>query len=143
MRRSPTALAVALLLAAGAALPSAATAADKEDPFAGLLFPPELIMKHQAAIGLSAEQRQELITEVTQAQADFLPAQMELASGAEELKRLVAAPRIDEEAALAVAVRLMELESQVKQRHLVLAIRIKNMLDASQQAQLTELRDRR
>ena len=129
-----------LLLLAGAALPSASHA-QEADPFEGHLFAPELIMKHQAAIGLSAEQRRGLIAEVTRAQADFLPAQMDLAEHAEELKRLVAAPRVDEAAALAVAGRLMELESQIKRRHLELAIRIKNLLDEDQQGRLAQLRE--
>ena len=142
MSRILSTLVVGLLLAAGTVDP-AALHAQEPDPFAGLLFAPELIMQNQAAIGLSKAQRRDLITEVTQAQAEFLPAQMDLAEDAEELKRLLAAPHIDESAAVALASRLMELESRIKQRHLVLAIRIKNLLSESQQTRLAELRDER
>ncbi len=140
MNRVLSNLAVAALLVAGPVIPAAA-AGDESDPFEGALFTPEEVMRHQSAVALSKEQRDRLIAEVTQAQADFLPAQMELAERAEELKRQVAAPRVDERAALAVATRLLELESQIKRRHLELAIRIKNLLDESQQARLADLRD--
>lgn len=140
MSRTFVALVVGLLLAAGTALPTTSHA-EEPDPFASLLFAPELIMKHQAAIGLSKAQRRDLITEVTQAQAEFLPAQMDLAEDAEELTTLLAAPQVDEAAAVALAGRLMALESQIKQRHLILAIRIKNLLDENQQARLAELRE--
>ncbi len=65
---------------------------------------------------------------------------MEMAGHAEELMRLLDGPRVDEAAALAVASRVMELESQIKRRHLELAIRLKNLLDESQQTRLAELR---
>ena len=139
MKRTLPALAACLLLAAAAA--HAASPAEPDDPVARLLFAPEQIMRHQAAIGLSADQRRALIAEITGAQADFLPAQMEVAEHAEELQRLLAAPRVDEAAAMAVAGRLMDLESRIKRRHLELAIRIKNLLDENQQARLTALRD--
>ncbi len=139
MRRTLNRLLAALLFVAGAAIP-AASFAEEADPFASHLFPPELIIRHQAAIELSAEQRSALIAEVTRAQADFLPAQMELAGHAEELKRLLDAPRVDEAAALAAAGRVMELETRIKRRHLALAIRLKNLLNEGQQTRLVALR---
>lgn len=131
-------LAIALLAAAG--ITSTATAEDEPDPFEGALFKPEEVIQHQAAIGLSKEQRRELIAEITGAQAEFLPAQVEMAEHAEDLKRLMFEPRIDERAAMDLATRLLDLESQIKRRHLELAIRIKNLLDEGQQARLIELR---
>lgn len=141
MNRALRTLALALLFAAVAASPPA-SANEEPDPFEGALFTPEEVMKNQAAIGLSKEQRRDLIAQITQAQADFLPAQMEMAEHAEELKRHVAAARVDERAALAVATRLLELESQIKRRHLELAIRIKNLLNEGQQMRLVDLRSR-
>ncbi len=132
-------LAIALLAAAG--ISPTAAAEDEPDPFEGALFKPEEVIQHQAAIGLSREQRRELIAEITGAQAEFLPAQVELAEHAEDLKRLMAESRVDEQAAMEVATRLLELEAQIKRRHLELAIRIKNLLDERQQARLTELRN--
>jgi hypothetical protein len=131
---------LALILAVGSAAPRPAHA-EEAGPFAHLLFAPELIIKNQTTIGLSADQRRALIAEVTSAQADFLPAQMELAEKAEELGRRLDAPRVDEKAALGAATRLLELESQIKRRHLELAIRIKNLLDEGQQERLAQLRE--
>ena len=131
-------LAIALLAAAGIA--PTAIAEEEEDPFEGALFKPEEVIQHQAAIGLSREQRRELIAEITGAQTEFLPVQIEMAEHAEDLKRLIEETHIDEQAAMELATRLLDLESQIKRRHLELAIRIKNLLDESQQARLTELR---
>ncbi len=140
MRTVLATLALGGLLVAAAAAQTAPPAA-RDDPFAGRLFAPEEIIRHQTAIALSQEQRRTLIGEVTRAQAEFLPAQMELAEHAEELKRLLDRPRVDEAAALAAAGRVMELEARIKQRHLALAIRLKNLLEESQQARLLALRE--
>jgi Spy/CpxP family protein refolding chaperone len=110
------------------------------DPFAEVLFPPELVMQHQAAIELSAAQRQSVVDEVTRAQADILPQQMDMAQLGERLRTLLTAPRVDEEAALATAGEIMEIESRIKTRHLELAIRIKNLLSEEQQTRLAQLR---
>ena len=110
------------------------------DPFQGLLFSPEEVMQHQSAIGLTGEQRKQLVTEITQAQADLVPYQMEMAQFGETLMRRLAEPEIDEDAALGAATRIIELESMVKQRHLRLAIRIKNLLNAEQKTLLEDLR---
>ena len=130
---------VALALAG---IPTAATAEDSpaQDPFESLLYPPDLVMRNQASIGLSDDQRQVLIAEITRAQADLLPFQMEMAEFAEILARRLAKPRVDEEAALGAAIRIMDLEREIKRRHLRLAIRIKNLLTEEQQKRLDDLR---
>lgn len=126
----------ALVLAAAAA----AAAPTADDPFRDLLFPPELVLAHQQTIGFTGEQRAALVAEVTRAQSDFVPLQAELAARAERLRLLLAEPRVDEEAALVAAAEVMALESDVKRRHLKLAVRIKNLLSPEQQARLRDMR---
>ena len=133
-------LTLMILLSLALLLPVTARASDESDPFAELLFAPELIMEHQAAIGLSSSQRRTLMTEITQAQADFVPFQMEMAEVGERLKNLLAEPRVDEAAALEAAAEIMALEGRIKTRHLVLAIRLKNLLSEDQQAELARRR---
>jgi Spy/CpxP family protein refolding chaperone len=112
------------------------------DPVAEQLFPPELVMDHQSAIGLTDAQRQTLIRELQRLQTEVIPLQFEIRSTSEGLVELLAGDRVAEEQAVARAGRLMELERQVKLEHLKLLVRIKNLLTADQQRQLEARRPR-
>lgn len=105
------------------------------------LFPPELVMRHQGEIGLSEEQRTALVREMQVLQSDLVPLQFDMSDAAGKLRTALAAPRVDEEKAAALADRLMSLESRIKKRHLALMIRIKNILTPEQQDRLRELRE--
>ncbi len=105
------------------------------------LFPPELVMRHQAEIALSDEQRTALVREMQALQSDLVPLQFDMSDAAGKLRAALAAPRVDEEKAAALADRLMSLESRIKRRHLALMIRIKNILTPEQQDRLRELRE--
>jgi Spy/CpxP family protein refolding chaperone len=139
---------VALLLALLIATPVAAQKPPRQPgppqspAFEKHLFAPDLVMRHQQEIGLRAEQRQALIAELQQTQADLVPLQFEISEAGERLVQLFEAPRVDEQEALAAAERVMELESRIKTRHMSLVIRIKNLLTEEQQAELRRLRDR-
>ena len=103
---------------------------NQHDAIKALVYPPELVMKNQAAIQLSKDQRRDIAGELSSAQGDFVSLQFELAGFSEELAALLSTARVDEGAALEVAGVIMDIESQIKHRHLTLAIRIKNMLSA-------------
>lgn len=116
--------------------------ANASDRIARLLFAPELVMSHQAELGLTREQKNILVAEMQQTQSDLVPLQLEMAEIGGELGRLLAQARIDEEAAVAAAGRVMDLEARIKTRHLILVVRIKNMLSAEQQTTLRRIRQR-
>jgi Spy/CpxP family protein refolding chaperone len=109
------------------------------DPLAGAFFPPELVMKHQQAIGLTAEQRTAIVAAITAAQPRFIEAQWQLEPETALLAELVRAERVDETRVLQQVDRVLELERQVKRLQLELLVRIKNQLTAEQQRQLTRL----
>ncbi|RMD93148.1 MAG: periplasmic heavy metal sensor [Calditrichaeota bacterium] len=111
-----------------------------EDPIAKYTFPPELIMKHQSEIGLSQEQKAKIKKEVQTAQAKFTDLQWDLEGEMENLVKLIQKERVDEQQTLAALKRVLDLESQIKQTHLLLAIRIKNILTPQQQATLQKLK---
>lgn len=113
---------------------------DGIDPLKRHLFPPELVMSHQAEIGLDSEQRASLIAEIQSLQADVVPLQFEMREAVEELTRLLGKPHVDEAAALALAERITGFEARVKQRHLTMLLRVKNLLSGDQQNQLRALR---
>jgi len=104
------------------------------------LFPPELVMRYQTEINLGEDQKKSLVKETQALQSDLVPLQFDMGEAAGKLREALAAAKIDEEKASALADRLMTLESRIKKRHLALMIRIKNILTPDQQTQLRELR---
>jgi len=108
-----------LLFAAGAA--PAQQPPPQPDPIGENLFPPELVMQYQQAIGLSEEQRNLIKAEVQKAQARFTDLQWQLQSEAETMASLLKEPR---------------------PAQFTLVLRIKNGLTPEQQARLRELRNR-
>ncbi|MBI5482713.1 MAG: periplasmic heavy metal sensor [Deltaproteobacteria bacterium] len=145
---------LAVLLVICAAAPERAAADDRkgkppgrppgpgEDLIARVLFPPEMIMHHQAELGIDEKQRAAIIKEVEKAQGQILQLQWKLQAAAEQLVKLLEAPRIDEAKALEQSDKVMAFERQVKRTHLGLLIRIKNLLTDAQRAKLTEIRKR-
>jgi len=142
-RRALHALLVAIALfvgppatAEGAPSPPAQAA----DPIASKLFPPELIMTHQAEIGLEDKQREAILKELEKAQAQFPRLQWQLQAASEQLSKLLDASQVDEAKALAQAGEVMKLETEIKRAHLGLLIRIRNILSDSQRTKLQALR---
>ena len=125
------------------ARPAAAQAAPKqeEDPFASVLFPPELIMQHARAINLDDRQRAAITKLIEQLQARAVGLQWQLAEQAQALKQTLSKTLVDQDRALDQMNRVLEIEKAIKKAHLEMLIQIKNVLRADQQAQLTRLRD--
>lgn len=111
-----------------------------QDPLAPHLFPPELVMAHQQAIGLTDRQRLAIQEAMKEAQGTFVEAQFELSGEVERLQRLLQSPRVDEAAVLEQVDRVLALERRVKHAQLTLMVRIKNQLTGEQQAALGRLR---
>ena len=129
----------ALALLVAASLPSAA---EEPPPFMRALYPPDLVMRHARDVGLESSQRKAITKAVTDTQAATLELKWEMQEAAQSLAELVEPPRVDEKSAIAAASRVMEIEARVKQAHLALLVRIKNVLSADQQRALDALRDR-
>jgi Spy/CpxP family protein refolding chaperone len=98
-------------------------------PFLRELFPPQLIMRHQAEIGLTDAQRQAITKEMAAAQADLLDVRWKLEEKTAALTKLPSAEKIDEPAALAAADEVLKLEERLKRVRLGLMIRVKNVLE--------------
>ncbi|HYL74367.1 MAG TPA: periplasmic heavy metal sensor [Bryobacteraceae bacterium] len=113
-----------------------------EDPMRDVLFPPEAVMQHQQAIGLNDEQKNNLKTEVRQAQTKFTELQWTLQDEVERLVALLKQPKVDEKQAAAELDKVLAAEREIKRTQLMLLIRIKNNLTPAQQVQLRELVDK-
>jgi Spy/CpxP family protein refolding chaperone len=130
----------ALLLIVGFQAAARADAGPQRDPIRERLFPPELVMQHQAELGIDDRQRAALTKELAAFQSQIVDLQWKMSAAADDLARLLDAPRIDEARALAQADRVMSLEHDVKKSHLGLLIRIRNLLTDEQRAELVRMR---
>ena len=135
-------LAFAVLLCLAAPLRAQPQPAPPEDPLAQFVFPPELVMRYAADIGLDDRQRAAIKDAVVKTQAKLLDVQWDVQGEAEKLARLLQASPVDEAAVLAQADKVMGFEREVKRTHLALLVRIKNVLTDPQRAKLQELRKR-
>jgi Spy/CpxP family protein refolding chaperone len=113
-----------------------------QDPIGQSFFAPELVIQHQEAIGLSAEQKDYLKTEIRQAQLKFTERQWKLQDEMEKLVALVKQPRVDEQQVLVQLEKVLAAEREIKREQVTLLVRIKNKLTAEQQGKLLELRSK-
>lgn len=132
----------ALLVALCCALPAFGQDARSTgvDPVGEQVFPPELILQHQKAIGFTDAQRTALVAEVKRAQGTLLDNQVELQRRVERLIELMTADRPDEAQVLAQLDLVLASEREVKRQHLSLAMRLKNLLTPEQLRMLRALR---
>lgn len=110
------------------------------DPMAEALFPPELVMSHQQAIGLRPEQAQAIQVLVQNVQTTATDVQWRLQKEMETLLLLVKQDHVSEEQVLTQLDKVLPIEREMKRAQFSLLTRIKNMLTPQQQAQLQELR---
>ncbi|MCC6242520.1 MAG: hypothetical protein IT353_06740 [Gemmatimonadaceae bacterium] len=146
-RHWPRLLATTGLLALGAAWSPAAAqsttspaAPAVDDPIARSLFDPELIMKHRRAIDLTDQQRDAISGLIKQLQGNVVSLQWDLQEQSTALAAELARPRVDLDRALDRMGRVMQTERKIKEAHLTLLIRIKNILRPEQQQALQKLR---
>lgn len=117
-----------------------ATPKPEADPFAAVLFPPELIMQHARAIRLSDEQRVTITRHIEQLQSRVVRMQWQLTEQVQALRATLARARVDQDRAIDQLNRVLETEKDVKKAHLEMLIRIKNVLRPDQQTELARLR---
>jgi Spy/CpxP family protein refolding chaperone len=132
---------LALALVFAAVLPAAAEAPPAgDDPIARHVVPPELVMKHSQAIGLTPDQREAIKTAVKEAQSGFIDPQWQMQTEAGRMADLLQQRPLDEGAILGQLDRILDLERRIKKLQFSLLVRIKNTLTASQLEKLDTLR---
>jgi hypothetical protein len=109
-------------------------------PIESRLFPPELVMEHQAELAITAEQKRAIVNETEKEASEMVRLQWELQGEKEKLVRLLDPAHVDDVLVASTAARLMEHETKVKSTHLAFLVRVKNLLTADQQAKLREVR---
>jgi hypothetical protein len=107
------------------------------------LFPPELILMNQVALGLSTDQVEAIKKQIGDTHSRVLDAQVDLHRVTEQLHTALDVPKVDEGAALSLASQAMDLEKKIKAAQLTLMIRVKNALTADQQDKARSLAPQR
>lgn len=108
------------------------------DPLMGNLFPPELIMQNQEALGLSEDQRRFMIGEIQRTQAQATGIQWRLQAAVERLGGAVRQDHPDEGQVLIQLDSVLALEREMKRAQITLLVRLKGRLAPEQQAMLRQ-----
>tara|TARA_R110000823_G_scaffold139607_7_gene269539 strand:- start:2155 stop:2601 length:447 start_codon:yes stop_codon:yes gene_type:complete len=108
------------------------------------LYPPDLIMRHQETLGISADQRDAMLKLVRAFQDEVAELQWSLQKEQQLMKADLAQDSIDPEAVMPRVERVLAMESEFKRAHFRLLIGIKNALSAEQIAMIQKrIRQRR
>ncbi|MBI1750431.1 MAG: periplasmic heavy metal sensor [Acidobacteria bacterium] len=133
-----------MLLAASLLFVASARAQEPPRPphdlIGGALFPPELVMQNQQAIGLDEAQKTAIRGEILKAQSRFTELQWQLQDAMETLASLLQQNLVDEQKVMAQLDKVLPIEREIKRAQLTLMIRIKNKLTPEQQEKLRQLR---
>jgi Spy/CpxP family protein refolding chaperone len=110
------------------------------DPVTENLFPPELVMAHQKAIGLSETQKTSIRGELLKAQSRFTELQWQLQDAMEALVSLLKQTSVEETEVMSQLDKVLASEREIKRTQIGLLVRIKNKLSPEQQTRLQKLR---
>lgn len=138
-KRTLLGILLAGLLLAGRPL-TAQQQPSQHDPIAENLFPPDLVLSNQKAIGLDEAQKAFVRSEVLKAQPRFTELQFQLQDAMEILTGLLKQNPVDEAEVLAQLDKVLNAEREVKRTQIGLMVRIKNKLTLEQQTRLRQLR---
>jgi hypothetical protein len=102
----------------------------------GRLFPPEAIMRNRDNLNLTARQVTMIKDEMKTFQSGIVDVQWDLNEAQSNLDKELNNEKIDVDRALSLVDDVMQAENALKKSHLTLLIKIRNVLDAKQLAEL-------
>jgi Spy/CpxP family protein refolding chaperone len=128
-------LSLALLLLASPAL------AEEDPAFMQHFFAPELVLKHAGAIQLTKAQRGAITKDIGQVTGATTELQLSMMEGFGEVEELSGAEPVNEAALLDAIHEVLMAEMRVKEAHMGLLVRIRNLLTSEQREKLRRIRD--
>jgi Spy/CpxP family protein refolding chaperone len=132
--------ALPLLLALLLALASPAIAEGEDPAFMRNFFAPDLVLKHAREIELSKVQRAALTKDIGQVTSATTELQLSMIDGFGAVEELSAADPVNERALLAAIHDVLMTEMRVKEAHMGLLVRVRNLLTPEQREKLKKLR---
>lgn len=103
-------------------------------------FPPELVMRNQQAVNLTAGQQAAIRQEMIQAMPRFTDLQWQISAEEETLSKLVKSGTAADQDIIAQFDKLLAVESRIKHLQLENLLKIRSILTPGQQAALKELK---
>jgi len=103
-------------------------------------FPPELVMRNQKAIGLTASQQAAIREEMVQAMPRFTELQWQISAEEETLSNLVKSGSASEKEIIAQFDKLLTVEAHIKRLQLENLLKIRSILTPDQQENLKALK---
>ncbi len=104
----------------------------QKDVFKGKLFPPNLILEHQAELALSKEQFTAIRAAVVEVQAGVAEHEWDMREAYQALMQELDKTPVDENRVLDHADVALLAENQVKKKQMAMLVRLKNLLTAEQ-----------
>ena len=117
-------------------LGTAMAADNKEDPFKGKLFAPNVILENQAELGLTKDQFTEIRAAVVEVQGSVAEYDWDMREAYLKLMAELDESPISEDRVLEHAEVALLAENQVKKHQMAMLVRLKNLLTAEQIAYL-------
>ena len=111
---------------------TALAAGPKGDVFKGKLFPPNVILEHQAELALSEAQFKAIRAAVVEVQGGVAEHEWDMKEAYQALMQELDKAPIDEERVLQHASKALLAENQVKKKQMAMLVRLKNLLTAEQ-----------
>ena len=116
-------------------------ASPKEDVFKGKLFAPNVILEHQAELGLSKQQFTDIRRAVVDVQANVAEHEWDIAEAYQKIMAELDKAPINEEQVLEHVAAALRAENEVKKLQVGMLIQLKNLLTDEQIAYLESVRD--
>lgn len=104
----------------------------QKDVFKGKLFPPNIILEHQAELDLSKAQFTEIRAAVVEVQAGVAEHEWDMREAYQALMQELDKTPVDADRVLEHADTALQAENQVKKKQMAMLVRIKNLLTAEQ-----------
>ncbi len=121
-----------LLVVASLGVGLANAAEPQKDVFKGKLFPPNVILEHQAELELSKSQFTDIRAAVVEVQAGVAEHEWDMREAYQALMQELDKKPIDEDRVLEHASTALLAENQVKKKQMAMLVRLKNLLTAEQ-----------
>ena len=129
-------LAIALVVAG-----PAGAQGQKGDVFKGKLFPPNVILEHQAELGLSKDQFTAIKKAVVEVQANVAEHEWDVREAYMSIMAELDKSPIDEDKALEYVNAALLAENKVKKEQMAMLIRLRNLLNDEQMEYLESTRE--
>ena len=109
------------------------------DPFKGKLFPPNVILEHREALGLTREQFTAIRQAVVEVQANVAEHEWDLAAAYQEVLAELDRSPIDDQRVLELVGQALAAENEVKKLQVGMLLKLRTLLTDEQMETLREL----